>query len=425
MAHKIAICTCYATPLGFSNENESPVAIYIAFLDANGNVNLLQQTPQGVWSAQGILQVSGVASFTGVAAVDNYLIATDPAQGIYVATYTQDGDADLVLGWSAFRLVLPTLVEARLGNPIITNPPHTLGDFSVTLFQDPGSQNWFLACVVSAPIPLPPDMNAGFWCFTWNVTADPSVGGNAQLAMWSAISQFSSGGSPIALTPSIGSSNNGSLVVFGSNANAAVGWFSEDDGATWAPVAGLPANANFAPQMLLTNGAGDQPLQAILLVNGQPVLYFDQTGGGSTWAPYPLNGGNLVPPGVIAAPSFVSVVAAKNPQGVLQLIGLGSFQGQQPLFPYLIWQSQEGNWSLFPTANAGGGLTEWTSFGNTAPVDDPAVDLAVGTGWNNWGQDYLVLQVAYLTQSGRVFTVWQDNVGQWLPYLGQNGAGLP
>ncbi|HTW47772.1 MAG TPA: hypothetical protein VMD92_07480 [Acidobacteriaceae bacterium] len=422
MAHQIAFNRCFATPLqGYDYvvgpPLPSPVALFLTWLDANGEPSVFQQTTDGVWLPSQPLTAPGGTGLASIVGVGNYLVALGQDQQLYAAYFSQAGDTPNVFGWSAFQPIFPTLFEYAQGGDIV-NPPVNFDDFSATLAWFDGVVS--LVIVASAKsvsqTPVGPG-DAGFFAYTVNLTA--TAGFTVNSGSWASVSQSSQGGVQSGQCPALAQTPNlQSIALLGTDAGVLAGW-STSNGSDWL-AANTADELLIGPgidQIVLTQGASTQPLQAVILVFGKPLLCWDSSGNGSIWSYY----GPLLPANTINPPTWTTAAAGTGNAGNLQVVGIGPTVYPQPL-PWLVWQSPAGAWSPFPyDPNTGEYVDLASGFGPLGNGTYPA-DLAIGTGWSG---NAPALQVGYLGQDGNIYITWQDSGGTWHWYPGLQGHGLP
>jgi hypothetical protein len=337
------------------------------------------------------------------------------------AIFSQAGNTPNVYGWTAFRPLLPTLFEYAQGSQIV-NPPVNFDDFSATLAWFDGIVS--LVIVASAnsvsQTPVGPG-DAGFFAYTINLTA--SEGFTVDYGNWAVVSQSSQGGVQSAQCPVLAQTPSlQSVALLGTEGGILLGWYTSN-GTNWSAAAtggeirlGAPLGPGIE-QIVLTQGAYTQPLQAVLVAGGKPNLCWDSSGNGSAWADY----GPLLPANTINPPTWITAAAGIGNAGNLQVVGIGPTVYPQFL-PWLIWQDTAGAWSPFPFDPNTGEYTDLASgFGYLGNAPYP-VDLAIGTGWSG---NAPALQVGYLGTDGNIYITWQDSAGTWHWYAGQQGNGLP
>jgi hypothetical protein len=169
------------------------------------------------------------------------------------------------------------------------------------------------------------------------------------------------------------------------------------------------------PTAILLTTSTNSSFQAIILISGQPWLFFSVDG--VNWRMY----GNLLPYNVFNPPSLDKLATGYDAAGNLQVVVLGN-NGSGEL-PYLFWQnSANQSWNLFQFDSQSGGLVGALNNPFAGLENIEPIDLAMGSGWNGPGP---ALQVAYLGSDYNVYLSWQDNEGNWYSYSGLEGNGLP
>jgi len=438
MWHQIATSLCLAQPfegLSFVSASPSPVALFVAFLDQPGNVNVFQQLPPaGVWSGSmpGAgsppvqLRAPAGITFTSIAGIPNYLIALGSDGNLYASVFSQTGTAPQGSDWSTFTAfpLLDNVINAEGTVPI--------NDFCAVQLLN--------ALVIVAAFNA--QGVAGFYSYNLSLAGSPTnlpqaIRNNA--AFWNPLGpQENAIGVLGAFAPSLAVAYQTwtpTIVFVGippyppeNPAPLPTSWTSSD-GVNWSIgnlsqvlTAYQPGLANYMPtSMLLTLGNPNSTFQAIVLNSGTPMLCY--SGDGSHWAYY----GNLPPNNPAQGTQYIS-----NPPNIntlasgfgnsnnLQVVGLGSDLYYPANSPFLIWQDTMGNWYFFPYDPSNDRYLSLVN-GFNEPALFPT-DVAMGTGWCDQGP---ALQVAYLGNDNNVYVTWQDPFGGWHWYPGLQGAGLP
>ena len=461
MGHRIATSLCWSAPFSdtaFPNiEVPDPVALYVAFLDPQGNPNVFQQMPgEGVWTGPFPLSAPLGIAFTSIAGVNNYFVALGSDGNLYAAVFYQVGailgdpnvqpvdSVPQVTDWSAFQALPP------LGDPPVINSGGTvaINDFAVVPLSNATNGNYSFALLIVAAVNSTSQGVAGFYSYTLNMLAagaTPKFLPIQNSPYWNpnsigvGVSALQVGGaSAPALAVLYQGLNPNPTIVFigvpplvdGTNATP-ISWTS-GDGVNWVQgnLETIISQSGFDPSIapstiLLTLGNPYPTLQAILVTAGQPQLFWSSDG--SNW----LYFGDLMPPnspspGVVPGdvdnpPTFNAVAAGFGNDGNLQVIGLGPdvFYGSSA--PFLVWQASNGAWALYPYDKYSDGylslVNGFLELNNVVPTD-----LAVALGWCNGGR---ALQVLYLGSDSNVYVTWQDTFGGWHWYPGLSGNGLP
>jgi hypothetical protein len=410
MGHQIATSVCWNEPFAYwtlgPGQPPGPVALFVTSLDANGNLNLYQQLPGGIWSTFPPPLAS--TAFASVLGISNFIIALGVDNFLYISVFAQGS-------WGPFVQVLQPLLSGD------QNSPQPICDFSAIEF----ARNVMITSVVDNTVGQN-DVNIGLYscCLnysggnfadivgaaTWNTVFETPDGvtsfGPAIPAL--GVGWYSSG----TLTPTVSlvaiQPDSVYSVVASYNNN---GNYSVADPLFFPFEVGYPDplysyRGQSATAILLTMGANNT-LQLIILINGQPWLFYSSDG--INWQQFE----NLLPNGV-----FYKVAAGVGNSSNLQVVILGDLGSGW--LPYLLWQdSSNSSWNVFQ---------QDTRNNTVGALNNPlsgairAVDLAIGAGWSETGS---ALQVAYLGSDHNVYLSWQDNEGNWNTYAGKTGNGLP
>ncbi len=359
MAHQIATSVCWPQP----GSGGSPVALFVAFLDQQGNAHVFQQVPGGVWSGPGALSPPpGMPNlrFTLIAGFNNFLIALGNDGNLYGAVFSQTGSGPKPTDWSAFT-PFPSLFAVNAGMVRIS-------DFSVVeiagailivaAFNVPAAAGFFSYNLPASSTPVNLAQNIQNNPNGWNLIVETSALDGVKGASSPALAVIYRTSDPtvalIGVPPFLPNDPNLTPIAWPAS------WSSKDQGLSWTMgnlsqvilLRTIVANSMFIPtSILITPGNPNSMLQAIMLVDGQPALCYSSDG--ITWAYY----GDLLPlanttapptPGrIVNPPTFLKAAAGLGNSHNLQLVGIGPTVFPNVL-PYLIWQGGGGAWHLFP-----------------------------------------------------------------------------
>jgi hypothetical protein len=409
---------------------ENPIALYLEYLDSNGQPWCFVQNAEGIWqpSVQNRLPPGGMLQG---------LQAAGPSSGPYFFGINNNG--------------LLLYAPAELGSFFETvalnysdNANYSVRDFAVDYPQPSGPM---LGAFINPygdlwALPLGQMPNA-----VTPVLLGTAFGGQylgSPGTNYVAVGHVALGDTANMEGKSIG-------VIFaindGSFGTAKVqGWTTTDQGMTFTPVnlGPVPANTYFC-SVRLVNGNPDGTLQAILLTAPTPetepeagllpyrvTLFWDSSGTASSWT-------FDAPAAFYDNPTVAMTAAAKGNVGNLQVIGIGPSGVPIPVplppnvaypywayiapvvesYPNLFWQDTGGNWNSYnnPDSYGPGYGPPWST---SLPTTQKRVcDVAISMGPQNY------LQVGYIGFDGNVYINWQDNGGTWHWYPGLNGTGLP
>jgi hypothetical protein len=350
----------------------------LVWLNSSGQLLWFNQTSDGVWHAPtpAAIAIPAQTSFAAIKGIDGdnqtgaVLLAIDSSGELWVTT--QDSQDNRNPG--GFTR-LPAVTKPVLGGTI----PYMAVDAA-----------WVegVGLVIAAIAGLP----IQFYLFVM------SGAGPGALSAPTNVSQ-----SDYAYEPSIAVAGTGNTaVVVTTQYVPSFNISTSGNGLAWT-LPPSPATTEQVATIALTIGAGQgAPLQMLSLdKTGALWLFWDDSGNGSNWVPYPLNNGQLPTP---AGVNFSKLAAKIGGDGNLQVVLLGLVGTTGAALPYLVWQWQ-GNGSWSPYSNPGGQ-------GAQLPVAPGVLvtDLAIGIGGQNF------LQVGYIGVDQKIYVNWQDDQGNWAWY---------
>jgi hypothetical protein len=414
MAHQITTSLCWDQPFGwwrYPVASPSATALFVTSVDQNGNLKVFQQSPGGVWSA--FAAPAATVTFQSVLGVYNYIFALGSDNFLYVSVFSGGG-------WSAFaQIPQPQLYVSQLPQPIYDFSAVELIDsimivVSVHSVADQTLNIGLYSCCLDFTPDQPSNLSGAIDGIEWSIMIeatglDPSLSEGAIIPALSVVYPSWKPTIPVvAIVPdslAVDSwyNNNGTY-----NNPAAFQNIGQPDPVYTFSSLAIPT------ALVLTTGA-NQTFQAIMLFNRQPWLFYSIDG--KNWTMF----GSLLPGNVTNPPSFDKLATGFDSGGNLQVVALGN-NGSNDL-PYLFWQNQaDSSWLLFQFDNQNGGPFGALNNPFTNPQNVYPIDLTTGFGWN--GSSF-ALQVPYLGSDYNVYLSWQDDAGNWYPYSGLNGNGLP